>query len=85
MHEDEPGDSYIDLDIKYLGKHPSHVAILKFFSFHHLPLHLQEVSKQFYKLADWLSANVNEGGELTTGLRKLLEAKDCAIRASLVK
>jgi hypothetical protein len=62
--------------------HPSTEAILKFFEYDHLPQHLQDVSRPFNSLA-WDMAGRFEGAELTTGLRKLLEAKDCMVRAAL--
>jgi hypothetical protein len=62
--------------------HPSTVAILKFFEYDHLPEHLQAVSKPFCELAHDMAGKY-EGAELTTGLRKLLEAKDCMVRAAL--
>lgn len=62
--------------------HPSTEAILKFFAYEHLPIKLQEISEPFHRLA-YLSAGKLEGPELTAGLRKLLEAKDCMVRAAL--
>lgn len=62
--------------------HPSTEAILKFFEYEHLPAHLQEVSRPFCELARDMAARF-DGPELTTGLRKLLEAKDCIVRAAL--
>lgn len=62
--------------------HPSTEAILRFFEYNHLPEHLREVSQPFHDLA-WDMAARFEGAELTTCLRKLLEAKDCAVRAAL--
>jgi hypothetical protein len=62
--------------------HPSTEAILRFFAYEHLPAHLQEVSKPFCDLAHDMAGRF-EGAELTTGLRKLLEAKDCMVRAAL--
>lgn len=68
-----------------MGKyHPAveHFAIL--FAYKHLPPHLQDVSKGFHDLARSLVDNDELGGpELTVALRKLLEAKDCAVRAAL--
>jgi hypothetical protein len=64
--------------------HPATEAILKHFSFAHLPAHLQETSKRFHDLAHDLAASL-DGPELTAALRKLLEAKDCAVRATLEK
>ena len=64
--------------------HPSTAAILQYFAYEHLPPHLQEVSKPFGDLARSLAATL-DGPELTAGLRKLLEAKDCAVRARLTQ
>jgi hypothetical protein len=62
--------------------HPTTEAILRFFQFSHLPQNLQEVSEPFHDLA-WTMAQQFDGAELTAGLRKLLEAKDCMVRAAL--
>jgi len=57
--------------------------MLKWFEYTHLPAHLQEVSKPFGELAASLCASVEAGPERTVALRKLLEAKDAAVRAKL--
>jgi hypothetical protein len=57
-------------------------ALVDFFAYSHLPEHLQEVSRPFGKLAHWVGTNLS-GPEATVCLRKLLEAKDCAVRAKL--
>lgn len=57
--------------------------LLRFFKYDHLPTHLQGVSKPFYNLAFTIVAKVNRNPERTVALRKLLEAKDCAVRANL--
>ena len=62
--------------------HPSTEAILRFFEFDHLPPHLQEISRPFRELAHCMASQL-EGPELTAGLRKLLESKDCMVRAAL--
>ena len=62
--------------------HPATQAILAFFEYDHLPPHLQEVSRPICEMAHEMAARF-EGAELTTGLRKLLEAKDCFVRAAL--
>ncbi len=60
---------------------------LKHFRYSHLPAHLQEISKPFGDLADTMVDSIphnNETGpEISAGLRKLLEAKDCFVRAAL--
>jgi len=58
-------------------------AILKYFAYDHLPTELQEFSKPFAELANRLAAALPPSAELTAGLRKLLEAKDCFVRARL--
>lgn len=56
---------------------------LQFFTYTHLPDDLQEPSAQCRELAEEMIATLPEGRELDTGLRKLLEAKDCFVRAAL--
>lgn len=62
--------------------HPGTEAILRFFEYDHLPSHLQAVSQPFHALAHDIAGKY-DGAELTAGLRKLLEAKDCVVRAAL--
>lgn len=59
--------------------------LLQFFAYDHLPEHLQEHSKPFGDLAAQLVETLPRNPERTTALRKLLEAKDCAVRARLFK
>jgi hypothetical protein len=63
--------------------HPSVVALLRYFEYEHLPEHLQVVSRPLCELANQLALDLPQGPELTTGLRKLLESKDCFVRAAL--
>lgn len=57
--------------------------ILKYFEYAHLPEHLQKVSKPIGDLAQEMADTLPDGPELSAGLRKLLEAKDCLVRAAL--
>lgn len=59
--------------------------MLQFFEYAHLPAHLQAISKPFGELAQHMVATLPRNPERTAGLRKLLEAKDCAVRAQLYK
>ncbi len=59
--------------------------IIKYFEFEHLPAHLQEVSKPIGELARSMDVSLPDGAEKSAGLRKLLEAKDCLVRAALEK
>lgn len=55
--------------------------MLKWFEYEHLPDHLQEVSRGFHALATQICDSIQSGPERTVALRKLLEAKDAAVRA----
>lgn len=57
--------------------------LMQFFKWDHLPAHLQDVSKPFGELAEVIHT-LPRNPERTVALRKLLEAKDCAVRAKLV-
>lgn len=57
--------------------------MMQWFAFEHLPEHLKVVSCKFYELACSLCHLVDSGPERTVALRKLLEAKDAAVRAKL--
>lgn len=59
--------------------------ILQFFAFAHLPPHLQAVSRPFGELAEQIVLDLPRNPERTIALRKLLEAKDAAVRARLFK
>ena len=56
---------------------------MKYFEYLHLPSHLQEVSKPIGELAKLMNETLPNGEEKEVGLRKLLEAKDCLVRAKL--
>ena len=59
--------------------------ILQFFEFSHLPDHLQEVSEPFARLALRIVDTLPRNPERTVSLRKLLEAKDAAVRAKIAR
>lgn len=59
--------------------------IMQFFSYAHLPEALQHVSSPFCALAEETLRMVPRNPERSTALRKLLEAKDAAVRAYLAK
>ncbi|MFH9957304.1 hypothetical protein ACH4OX_24265 [Streptomyces roseolus] len=59
--------------------------VLRFFAHDHLPDRLAAVSRPFADLAhDLVERDDLNGPELTIALRKLLESKDAAVRASLI-
>jgi hypothetical protein len=57
--------------------------IMKYFEYSHLPERLQTVSKPIGDMAKEMDENLPDGAEKSAGLRKLLEAKDCLVRAKL--
>lgn len=59
--------------------------ILQFFAYQHLPEKLQAVSRPFGELTEQLVAALPRNPERTVALRKLLEAKDAAVRALVAK
>ncbi len=60
-------------------------AMLQFFTYQHLSPKLMEASLPFCKLAEYIVEKLPRNPQRTTALRKLLEAKDCAVRAVLFK
>lgn len=59
--------------------------LMQFFKYEHLPAHLQEISKPFGVLAEFLVNTLPDNPERTAGLHRLLEAKDACVRARLFK
>lgn len=57
--------------------------MLRFFAFEHLPEALRDTSSAFCALAVALVMELPRNPERTVALRKLLESKDCAVRAML--
>jgi hypothetical protein len=67
----------------YDDRQPSTQAIAEFFTYDHLPPHLAAVSIPCAYLADAMIRELPDSTELVVGLRKLLEAKDCFVRAAV--
>lgn len=57
--------------------------VLRWFEYEHLPLALQEVSAPFCNLARHIVDTIPRSPERTVALRKLVESKDCAVRAAM--
>lgn len=62
---------------------PEIVHVLQYFRYTHLPERLQDVSRRFHQLANEVAINAPTNPETVVALRKLLEAKDAAVRAVL--
>ena len=57
--------------------------ILRYFDTEHLSPALREIADPFRALAEHIDGSLLPGAETSTALRKLLEAKDAAVRAAL--
>lgn len=58
--------------------------LLKYFTYTHLPPHLAKLSMEFHDMAHFLENTLPNGSEKTVAIRKLLEAKDAAVRSVAV-
>lgn len=68
------------------SRHPGTRHFEPLFSYDHLPAGpMREVSRACSELATDMVGRLPDGPELTAGLRKLLEAKDCFVRAELLR
>lgn len=78
-------DSVIaELRRTYPNRRDDTYELLAFFAYEHLPRHLQDVSALCTVTAHSMVRRLPDGRELTAGLRKLLEAKDCFVRHAVV-
>lgn len=59
--------------------------IMKHFTYEHLPEFLRAVSRPICELAQTMDETLPDDPEKSAGLRKLLEAKDCFVRAELTR
>lgn len=68
------------------GRHPSAVHFEPLFEYDHLPQgKIRDTSAFVSSLADTMVRELPDGPELSAGLRKLLEAKDCFVRAAVLE
>lgn len=94
MIEDNQNTSTVSVDQRIVDNLPIDTTrpapvdrdpIMQFFAYAHLPPKLGVVSQPFGELAEWVHANIVRNPERSVGLRKLLEAKDAIVRASIAK
>ena len=64
-------------------RHPSTAHIARYFDSAHLPDDLRPIAEACEDLAAEMLLVLRDGPELSAGLRKLLEAKDCFVRAQV--
>jgi hypothetical protein len=60
-------------------------SLMQFFDYEHLPSDLQTASKPFKDFANHLYETLPHNYQLSFALQKLIEVKDCAVRAHLFK
>lgn len=88
----QPGDNishvdggyavWMDYQVKQAEPKLQGSTTAKYFAYGHLPAHLQTVSQPVGQLAELLELLLPNGPEKSAGMRKLLEAKDCFVRAA---
>jgi hypothetical protein len=59
------------------------IRMLQWFVYDHLPAGGRPVAAQFNSFANWMLQTIPSGPEATEAMRKLLECRDCAVRAAL--
>lgn len=64
-------------------RHPGTVGLLRWFEWDHLSGKPRQISRSCQAMAHTMADELPDGPELTAGLRKLLEAKDCFVRAAI--
>lgn len=69
---------------EWTERHPATAHFEPLFRVGHLAEPLQQISTLFRELAVELLARLDDGPELSAGLRKLLEAKDCCVRSAVL-
>lgn len=83
MSDDSAEPKAAEDEVPSHRKHGHSDHILQFFSSSHLPPSLRDVSRPFGDLAEKIVETIPRNPERTVALRKLLEAKDAAVRAHL--
>lgn len=67
------------------GRHPGVAHFEQLFEYAHLPKGLpRDTSAVMCSVAQDMVRTLPDGPELSAGLRKLLEAKDCFVRATIL-
>lgn len=68
-----------------MTRHTSVDNISRFFEYGHLPEPLSGIASECASLKDFMLGQLDDDPELVVGLRKLLEAKDCFVRAAVAQ
>lgn len=56
---------------------------MKFFDYKYMPKHLHSITKPFHDIAHTLNEDLPDGVEKQEGLRRLMEARNCFVRAGI--
>jgi hypothetical protein len=73
------------MTINTVGRHPATVQVCQWFAYDHLTGKPKLISRYVESLATQMLVDLTDGPELTAGLRKLLEAKDCFVRQAVAE
>lgn len=68
---------------EFENRHPATLHIFQYFAYDHLPEPLKTNAMYSYQLAVAMATELPDGPELTAGLRKLMEARDCFVRCAI--
>jgi len=60
-------------------------SILQCFAFDHMPPETLEITRRYHELAHWLHTTLPHNAQSYMSLQKLLESRDCSVRAALFK
>lgn len=82
-HTDGGYAAWKDRQVRHANPKQQPTTFGKFFVYCHLPAHLQLVSKPLAQVAELFEVLLPSNAEKSAGMRKLMEAKDCFVRASL--
>ena len=70
--------------VKADDRHPATQEKARWFDYEHLPSEQRQVSVEFARLAQTMIARLKDGPQLTITLQRLIDAKDSAVRQSIV-
>jgi hypothetical protein len=66
------------------NRHPATQEKARWFDYEHLPSDQRQVSVEFARMATTVIARLMDGPQLTIALQHLIDAKDAAVRQSIV-
>lgn len=85
LSKDKYAQQFEEIVDKFRHRAPDTLHYVLLFRYDHLPLELQVISEPLWDVMVEMIDRIEDGTELWTGLRKLLEAKDCFVRARVIE